>query len=234
MQSIGYGIICTVTNQRIPDLPLGALRQNIRKWALMLFREICELNVDDGLFFDVDTVKAEQISENADYGGISVKFVGNLENVRIPIQIDLGFCDVITPTPVETEIPCFLDLPATMLITYPKESIIAEKLEAMFSLGIANDRMKDSHDTQTLSHKLPFEGVILSEAIGKMFAARITMLPSGIPLAFTADISDDQDRNKQWTAFCRINRGYIAEVSLRFVCEEIAEFLMRVLSPDYS
>jgi hypothetical protein len=90
-----------------------------------IFREICAVKAaDDGLFFDVNTVKAERITEDADYDGIRVKFIGNLENARIPIQIDLGFGDVITPAPVETEIPSMLDLTPSKLLIYPRESVV--------------------------------------------------------------------------------------------------------------
>ena len=60
---------------------------------------------DDGFRLDAATVSAERISEDADYEGIRVKILGYLENARVPIQIDLGFGDVITPAPVEMNIP---------------------------------------------------------------------------------------------------------------------------------
>jgi hypothetical protein len=116
-----------------------------------IFKEICEVDVeDDGLRFDAATVTAERITEDADYQGVRVKFVGFLDNARIPIQIDLGFGDVITPAPVETEIPSLLDMPRGKLLTYPRESVVAEKFEAMVSLGLANSRMKDFYDVWSL------------------------------------------------------------------------------------
>ncbi len=51
--------------------------------------------------FDEATVTAERITEDADYEGVRVKFVGFLENARIPIQIDLGFGDAVTPAAIE-------------------------------------------------------------------------------------------------------------------------------------
>ena len=110
-----------------------------------IFKEICSGEVeDDGLRFDAATVAAERITEGADYEGIRVKFVGHLEGARIPIQIDLGFGDSITPAPIEAELPTLLDLPAAKLLTYPRESVIAEKFEAIVSLSMANSRMKIS------------------------------------------------------------------------------------------
>jgi hypothetical protein len=169
------------------DADFLARGQNDPKRFERIFREICAIRADDGFFFAVNTVKAERITEDGDYEGIRVKFIGNLENARIPIQIDLGFGDVITPAPVETEIPSMLDLTPSKLLTYPRDSVVAEKFEAMVSLGIANSRMKDFHDIQCLSREFSFEGIILSEATKKTFAARSTQLPSGIPLALTAE-----------------------------------------------
>jgi hypothetical protein len=209
------------------DADFLARGQNETERFVKIFREICESTVEeDGLIFDPKTVTAERISEDANYEGIRVKFAGYLENARLPIQIDLGFGDAITPAPIETEIPSLLNLPTSKLLTYPRESVIAEKFEAMISLGITNSRMKDFHDILTLSHEFSFEGVILSEAIKNTFTVRLTQLPSEIPLVFTAEFFNDPDKKRQWTAFCRKNHGYISEVSLQSVCEEIAVFLM--------
>jgi hypothetical protein len=63
-----------------------------------IFRELCVLEVDeDGLRFDAETVKAERISEDADYEGVRVTLVAYLERANIPIQIDIGFGDIVTP-----------------------------------------------------------------------------------------------------------------------------------------
>jgi len=67
------------------------------------------------------------------------------------MQIDIGFGDTITPPPVETTFPTILNGPQPLLLAYPKETVVAEKFEAMVKLGIANSRMKDFHDLRTLS-----------------------------------------------------------------------------------
>lgn len=212
------------------DADFLARGKNSPEIFVTIFKEICEEKVDeDGLSFDASTVVADRIVEDADYAGIRVRFVGYLENARIPIQIDLGFGDVITPAPVEIEIPSLLNLPTSKLLTYPRESVIAEKFEAMVSLGIANSRMKDLYDIQSLSRGFSFDGAILSDAIKKTFAARGTKLPSKTPLVFTAEFFDDQDKKKQWAAFCRKNRSYVAEASLQSICAEIAAFLLPIL-----
>lgn len=195
-----------------------------------IFKEICDAEVeDDGLRFDARTVTAERITEDADYEGIRVKFVGYLENARIPIQVDLGFGDAITPAPIEAELRTLLDLPAPNLLTYPRESVIAEKLEAIVSLGLANSRMKDLHDLRSLARDFSFQGRLLSEAIAKTFKTRATDLPVRPPLVFTFEFFGSEDKRKQWAAFCNKNRAYISEISLEAVCGDIEVFAMPVL-----
>ena len=199
------------------------------RWA-GIFKEICEMKVeDDGLRFDAGTITAERITEDADYEGIRVKFVGYLENARIPIQIDLGFGDVITPAPIETEIPSLLDGPKAKLLAYPRESVVAEKFEAMVSLGLANSRMKDLYDVRSLSRDFSFDGASLSEAVRNTFTRRETPLPQDVPLVFTAEFFEDPNKKQQWTAFCNKNRDYVPDTPLDAACKDIAELLTPVL-----
>ena len=131
-----------------------------------IFRELCVLEVDeDGLRFDAETVEAERISEDADYEGVRVTFVAYLERAKIPIQIDIGFGDIVTPAPSETGYPTLLEFPSPRLLAYPKETVVAEKFEALVKLGIANTRMKDFCDLEILSRTFEFEGKILAQAI---------------------------------------------------------------------
>ena len=213
------------------DADFLALGENSPERFVQIFKEICATKVeDDGVRFDPATVTAERITEDADYQGIRVRFLGYLENARILIQVDLGFGDVITPAPVQTEIPSLLDLPNPKLKAYPRESVVSEKFEAMVSLGLANSRMKDLYDLYTLSQDFSFDGIALSEAIEKTFAARKTELPTKLPVVFTSVFFDDADKKKQWDAFCNKNRAYVSELSLETVCKELAKFLMPLVS----
>jgi len=112
-----------------------------------LLREICELPVeDDGLRFDTSTLKAIEIKEDADYTGVRVTFMGFLGRMKIPMQVDVGFNDVITPGAQEGLYPGSLNLPPAVLKMYPAQTTIAEKLQAMVYLGDINSRMKDFFD----------------------------------------------------------------------------------------
>ena len=91
-------------------------------------RDILAVNVnDDGLSFDADSILTERISEDAEYGGIRIRFRATLGTARINMQIDIGFGDVVYPEPEVMDIPTILDFPAPKLLCYSRESSIAEK-----------------------------------------------------------------------------------------------------------
>lgn len=196
-----------------------------------IFEEICALKVeDDGLRFDAASVKVERIKEDQEYEGIRATFLGYLENARLPVQIDVGFGDAITPAPIQTSFPTLLDSPAPTLLAYPRETVVAEKFEALVKLGMANTRMKDFHDLRTLSNLFPFEGPVLSEAIWRTFERRRTPLPTeAFPIALTPEFYNDATKQNQWNAFVSKNKLYIEPVTLPAVIASIQAFVMPVL-----
>jgi Nucleotidyl transferase AbiEii toxin, Type IV TA system len=112
------------------------------------------------------------------------------------------------------------------MLAYPKETVVAEKLEALVKLGIANTRMTDFYDPEILSRTFAFEGKTLAQAIQNTFQKRGTDLPiAGLPVDFTSEFSDDVNKKPQWTAFCAKNKSYVEKVEFKAVIEDIREFL---------
>ena len=212
------------------DADFMATGDNSPERFVQIFREISAVGIqDDGLRFDPKTVKAERIKEDADYEGVRVTFTAFLEKAQIPIQIDIGFGDTITPGPVKTDYPTLLNLPSPHLLAYPRETVVSEKLEAMVKLGIANSRMKDFHDLHTLSNAFQFDGKILTEAVRATFKQRGTDLPlAGLPLAFTPEFYEDENKVKQWNAFCNKNKMYVQQMEFKDVIARLASFLVPV------
>lgn len=159
---------------------------------------IVSVSEPDGLVFDPASVRAERITEDADYEGIRVRFTGSLDNARVPMQIDIGFGDVVHPEAIDTELPTILDFPAPRLLGYSRESAIAEKFEAMLKLGELNSRMKDFFDIWLLSRQFDFDGNNLAEAVRLTLEHRGTKVPDEIAAFSKAFIDDKQ---VQWNAF---------------------------------
>lgn len=167
---------------------------------------VCEMAVEpDGIDFHPASIEATRIKEDADYEGVRVRLHGTLAKARIPMQIDVGFGDVIVPQPAEIEYPALLEFPAPILIAYPKETVVAEKLEALTALGLLNSRIKDYYDLALLARSYPFDGAILVDAIRATFGHRETGIES-IPVGLTDAYSSDPARAAQWKAFVRRSR----------------------------
>jgi len=188
------------------DIDLLGRSSNEVERVTEAFRQICGTEVEaDGLVFDIESVQGEQIKEEADYEGVRVTFVGWLGKARVHMQIDIGFGDVVTPEPVAVQYPVLLDFPAPALRGYPRESLIAEKFQALAALGEINSRMKDFYDIFTLAMNFDFDGRTLQQAIEQTFRQRQTSLPADRPVAFTQDFVIQ--KAPLWTAFLRrINR----------------------------
>lgn len=169
-----------------------------------VFREIATLPVpEDGLRFDPESFEVQRLREGEEYEGVRVTGQARLGTARIPIQIDVGTGDAITPGPIDAELPVLLDGPRPRLRVYPRETAVAEKLEAMVSLGIANSRMKDFFDVDFLAREFAFEGTLLIEAVRRTFERRRTVLPVEPPLALTPQFGSDGAKQRQWIAFLR-------------------------------
>lgn len=170
-----------------------------------VFQEVAALPVvDDGIVFDPKSVQADEIREDNAYGGVRVRLMGKLGTAEIPVQIDVGVGDVVTPAPETATFPALLDFPAPRVRVYPIYTVVAEKFEAMVKLGIANTRMKDFHDVWFLSHRFKFDGPTLRRAIEATFARRQTNLYQS-PEAFTDAFVNDPIKQAQWAAFLRRN-----------------------------
>jgi Nucleotidyl transferase AbiEii toxin, Type IV TA system len=145
------------------------------------------------------------------------------------MQLDIGFGDVITPAPTEIEYPTLLNFPAPVLRAYPRETVVAEKLEALTALGVLNSRMKDFYDLALLSRMYPFEGVRLAEAVSATFRHRGTAIEAE-PIGLTRAYFDDPARALQWRAFVRRSRLGEHAGDLARLVAEIRPFAMPVLS----
>ena len=110
---------------------------------LVTFREICAIEVNDGMMFDIDALRVELIREELEHGGLRLRTTGGLAGARMTVIIDIGFGDAIEPGLDEVDLPVLLDLPQPRLRVYARETVIAEKFQAMVMLGLANSRMKD-------------------------------------------------------------------------------------------
>lgn len=191
-------------------------------------REICGVAVDDGMEYDPASITIVEIREDARYGGLRVRLLGRLGNARCTVQLDVGYGDAVTPGPEEAVYPTLLDdQPPPRLRVYPRATVVAEKLEAMVSLGMANSRMKDYFDLRALAREGVLDARLLRDAIATTFQRRGMALPVNVPLGLSDEFARDATKRAQWKAFLGKNR--LDAPTLDEVIVEIRDFVAEPL-----
>ena len=172
-----------------------------------VFRDVCVINVDDGIAFEAGSVKTAEIRKEARYGGVRVELRATLDGAQLSLQIDIGFGDVVTPAPETVSYPVLLDdLPGPTLRAYPKYTVVAEKFQALCALGMANSLMKDYFDLWMLLRDGGLDDAELVRAVQARFTRRRTALPEGVPAGLSDAFASDAGKLSQWRAFVSKNK----------------------------
>jgi predicted nucleotidyltransferase component of viral defense system len=191
-----------------------------------IFVSICEQPVeDDGLTFDASSVHISEIRDDQEYGGFRLSLSAKLGTARVPLQVDVGIGDAITPAPQTTDFPTMLNQPQPRIRIYPRETVVAEKVDAIVQLGMTNSRMKDYYDLWFMSRRFEFAGSVLVSAIRATFIRRETAIPTSAPIGLTSEYGRDASHARQWAAFNR-RVGTDAPSSLETVVETVAALVL--------
>ena len=173
---------------------------NIKK----IFQDICQIGCEeDGVVFDADTIETSEIAISKDYHGVRLSLLAHLETAQQNISMDIGFGDVITPSPQQLSFPALIaTAPGANILAYSLETVVAEKFQAMISLSVGNSRMKDFFDVYQILSKQILDSATLSEAIKATFANRGTHFKENHPL-FNEDFFTDINRSQYWKGFLK-------------------------------
>lgn len=206
------------------DLDFLAIGNDDQQEMVGIFQELCAISYNDGVIFEANSVQIERIREEAEYGGLRITAKATVDNAQIPVVIDIAFGDSVEPGLQEIDLPVMLDFPAPHLRAYARETVIAEKFQAMVMLGRVNSRMKDLYDIWVLSRTFEFKDGKLPRAIAATFARRKTEMPRDLPDALTVDFANDPTKVQQWNSF-------VADVAfqpgtLADVIKDLSAFLM--------
>jgi Nucleotidyl transferase AbiEii toxin, Type IV TA system len=190
-----------------------------------VFRNICDQEVtDDGVVFDRLALTSAPIRNDKEYGGVRVRTTATINKARVAIQVDIGFGDAVTPRPVALDYPILLDGPHPNLLSYPAETVVAEKFEALVSLGIANTRLKDFYDLWMIANTFEFDSFALREAIVRTFERRHTPIPNAAPPGLSDEFA--VARSDQWQAFLEREQMAAVPSSISTVIFDLDRFLM--------
>jgi hypothetical protein len=192
-------------------------------------REVCITPDDvDQLVFDTASITAEPIRDGSEYDGLRVHIRARLGVSDIAVQIDVGFGNAIVPGPEETEVRTMLGDPPPRILAYPRESVVAEKLNAMVTLGERNSRYKDFYDLHAMANAFEFDRDTLVRAVRATFQRRRTPLVAALPAALTPTFYASADRLRQWRAYVTRNDLMGAPNDFQAVGELLTRFLQPV------
>lgn len=210
------------------DLDLLGYGENSPESLGEAFRTILTQPVDDdGVAFDVERIEASPIREDMEYGGVRIRTRATIAGARVPIQVDVGFGDAITPGPVEIDYPTLLDAPAPHLWAYPIETVVAEKFHVIATRGIVNSRLKDYYDLWLIAETFELERASLANAVRQTFARRKTPLPQEKPTGLSEAYVEAW--NGQWWAFQARERMVAAPQQLATVLADLERFLLPLI-----
>ena len=174
--------------------------QNLRA----TIEEAAALDLPDGLSYDLATLTLEEIREGNQYTGARAKISATLAGARIPIQLDIAFGDATVPPPTTLQFRTLLDQPPPTLRGYAIETVIAEKLEAITSLGLINSRLKDYFDLWFVAQHMAVDEARLQAALRATFERRGTELDAS-PAGLSPEYGGDPARQRQWNSFRHAN-----------------------------
>jgi predicted nucleotidyltransferase component of viral defense system len=190
-----------ITHRPTVDIDLLAKTNNSLENISRILKEICSHPVSpDGIEFNsTDLILAESQIET-EYTGLSARFTAHLHTAKLPLRIDIGFSDNIIPRPASVHYPAILEFPSPELQGYTPETMIAEKLDAMVKLGLANSRMKDFYDVWKIINQFQIKPEKIAPVIREVFQNRKTIVRE-IPKAFSEAFYNASKTLERWDFF---------------------------------
>lgn len=213
-----------------PTLDIDFLGRNISNDGVIIkkaFLEICSVNYpEDGVSFDINNITYKNITEFKDYHGIRLSVPVKMDTISQTLSMDIGFGDVVTPSPVDLEYPCLLDSLATPDIkAYSIETVIAEKMQAIIDLGYENSRLKDFYDLYKIMKEGNYDRNVLQDAVTNTFNNRHTEYREDADF-FNDNFGNDNRLQTRWKAFLKRIK---CKEELRF--DEVISYLQKELIP---
>ena len=191
-----------------------------------IFQDILSIKTNDPIIYDLKTLNVTTITEHKKYHGLNVSVLAFLDRAQINLSVDIGFGDVIYPNKVKMDYPVILDDDNSIIYAYSIYSCIAEKFEAIVSLGYDNSRLKDFYDIYVIVSSFDLTGNELFNAIKETFGHRNTKFDEIV--IFENDFLDEI-RIKRWNSFIKKKKAMM-ELSLEDTINLINKLLIPIVN----
>ena len=146
--------------------------------------------------------------------------------MAVPLAIDVTTGDSITPGPIAYDYPLLFDGGSVSLMSYPLETVLAEKLETVVSRGVTNTRPRDFYDIHLLwrSKGDSCDVLTLREALERTCAKRGSAEMMARWQTVLDEVATDQTMLALWGKYAKKN-PYAADIELAQCCETAKEIL---------
>ena len=158
---------------------------------------------EDGMIFPASDIRIRRLPiERGIAGGVlTAALRGTIGRAVIPLRVDVGFGDLITPARQRSEYPTLLDHPTPTVWTHPREILVAEKFHGMVRFDRQHACVKDIWDIAVLAARFPFDGSTLRLAIDRTFGQRGTVPVHESPATLQPSFYQSEEQQRLWSSF---------------------------------
>lgn len=161
--------------------------------------EISNIDLEDNVKFRIK--KVSEIMDEAEYSGIRFSMDAVLDGAVIPLKIDISTGDVITPREVAYSYKLMFEDRTIPIMTYPIETVLAEKLETVISRSITNTRMRDFYDIHILLKSQNINADILALALERTAKKRGNFNLLENAESVLKIVKSDEDMKRLWNIY---------------------------------
>ena len=161
--------------------------------------EISNIDLDDNVKFRIK--KVSEIMDEAEYSGIRFSMDAVLDGAVIPLKIDISTGDVITPREIAYSYKLMFEDRTIPIMTYPIETVLAEKLETVISRSITNTRMRDFYDIHILLKSQNINADILALALERTAKKRGNFNFLENAESVLQIVKSDEDMKRLWNIY---------------------------------
>ncbi|WP_314344605.1 nucleotidyl transferase AbiEii/AbiGii toxin family protein [Oribacterium sinus] len=161
--------------------------------------EISNIDLDDNVKFRIK--KVSEIMDEAEYSGIRFSMDAVLDGAVIPLKIDISTGDVITPREIAYSYKLMFEDRTIPIMTYPIETVLAEKLETVISRSITNTRMRDFYDIHILLKSQNINADILALALERTAKKRGNFNLLENAESVLKIVKSDEDMKRLWNIY---------------------------------
>lgn len=223
------GILLGVYGVRRPtrDLDAAAVHSDVSAYHITtIVRDLATVDADDGVTFDVDTIRVEEIRDQADYPGLRMRVDSHIGPQKIVVAWDISTGDPIVPPPQPVTVPRVLGDDIEML-GYRPETTLAEKGVTILERGITSTRWRDYIDIVQLARRHPIDPHQLLESARAVARYRKVELRPVAPVV----VGYGEIGQPKWAAWRRKER--LEEISESRLDDQMAK-VAAVLDPVFS